>query len=310
MKYWTRSRVATLAAFTLSLSVALAGCGNHRSEAPPNSEAIVPPAGTVAPLETRLSTDAATPTEPTPTLTDVPRPTPTATVVPSPTPGDPGSVSVPILLYHHIRDTAGPVRYSVGVQRFEEQLDALVAAGYHTVTVEDVVNAMRQGAPLPLRPVVLTFDDGNRDILDNAFPLMQARGMVGVVYVVANRMACDVCIRGEDLRSLRAAGWEIGSHGLTHQPLVDLRAGAQAAEIGGSKERLEAALGETIDSFAYPFGLVSDESLNLLIQAGYTSGVGLGITNTHHKNDLYYLSRREVRGTYDLQAFRALLAPP
>jgi len=304
------SRLARLTAFALSLSVALTGCGNPRSGALLNPQALVQPAGTVAPTGTVLPVGPSTPGKPTPTLTTVPELTPTATVVPSATPGEPRSVSVPILLYHHIRDASRPVRYSVGVERFEGQLDDLVAAGYHTVTVEDVVNAIRQGTPLPPRPVVLTFDDGNRDILDNAFPLMQARGMVGVVYVIAGRLACDVCLRAEDLRSLRSEGWEIGSHGLTHQSLVDLPAGDQAAEILGSKEKLEAALGEAIDSFAFPFGLVSNESLSLVIQAGYTAGVGLGISNSHDVNDLYYLSRREVRGTYDLQAFRALLAAP
>jgi hypothetical protein len=52
---------------------------------------------------------------------------------------------------------------------------------------------------------------------------------------------------------------------------------------------------------------VTEASLLAVMRAGYTSGAGLGISNLHRPNDLFYLSRREVRGTYELQAFAALL---
>ena len=260
----------------------------------------------VAPATAPLSTSPPAPASPAVTPTPAGAPTDDA----SPPPFHPGPVAVPILLYHHVRDTLQPVRYTLDPERFEAQLDDLVAGDYHTITVQDLVDAIRIGAPLPERPVVLTFDDGNRDVLDQAFPRMQARGMVGVIYIVGNRIGADGFLASLDLRSLRDAGWEIGSHGMTHVALPDLPAGTLADEIEGSKTAIEAALGEPIHSFAYPFGVITAESLSLVIQAGYTSGAGLGILNEHRPDGLFYLSRREVRGTYDLEAFRALLGQP
>jgi peptidoglycan/xylan/chitin deacetylase (PgdA/CDA1 family) len=219
----------------------------------------------------------------------------------------PRAVTVPILLYHHILADTPLVRYTVAAQRFEQQLDYLIAHGYQTITLQDLLDAIRAGATLPDHPVVLAFDDGNQEVLELAYPRMQARGMVGVVYVVGNRIGVEGFLDAEGLQTLREAGWEIGSHGMTHRSLEDLSAEDLAREVVLSKAVIETALGEPIHSFAYPFGTVTEASLLAVMRAGYTSGAGLGISNLHRPNDLFYLSRREVRGTYELQAFAALL---
>ena len=288
----------------------MAGCartGQAAARDPdPASRTTVPPTTIVAPATVPRSTSPPAPA--TSALTPTPAGAPKDDA--SPPPSHPGPVTVPILLYHHVRASAPLVRYSLDARRFETQLDDLVAHEYHTITMQDLVNAIRTGAPLPERPVLITFDDGNRDVLDQAFPRMRARGMVGVIYVVGNRIGADGFLTREDLRSLRDAGWEIGSHGMTHVALSDLPAETLADEIEGSKTAIEAALGEPIHSFAYPFGVITEESLLLVIRAGYTSGAGLGIRNEHRPDGLFYLSRREARGTYGLEAFRALLGPP
>jgi peptidoglycan/xylan/chitin deacetylase (PgdA/CDA1 family) len=97
---------------------------------------------------------------------------------------------------------------------------------------------------------------------------------------------------------------------MTHRSLADLSGEDLAREIVLSKTAIETALGEPIHSFAYPFGIVTEESLLAVISAGYTSGAGLGLGNVHWPDGLFYLSRREVRGTYEQQALAALLGAP
>jgi peptidoglycan/xylan/chitin deacetylase (PgdA/CDA1 family) len=97
---------------------------------------------------------------------------------------------------------------------------------------------------------------------------------------------------------------------MTHLALADLTGEDLAKEVGRSKTVIEAALGEPIHSFAYPFGIVTGESLLAVMRAGYTSGAGLGLGNVHRPDGLFYLSRREVHGTYELQTFEALLGLP
>jgi peptidoglycan/xylan/chitin deacetylase (PgdA/CDA1 family) len=66
--------------------------------------------------------------------------------------------------------------------------------------MQDLVNASQIGAPLPDRPAMLTFDDGNQDLMEMAYPRMQARGMVGVVYVVGNRIGVEGFLNAESLQ--------------------------------------------------------------------------------------------------------------
>jgi peptidoglycan/xylan/chitin deacetylase (PgdA/CDA1 family) len=290
-----------------ALAMIAAGCSGQPT-AGSSAVASASPTGTgPAPLAT---TPADGPVEAAARLTQTATPAPldlAGTAEDFPVRKYPRSVTVPILLYHHISIETPPVRYTIAVQRFEEQLDYLVAHDYETITMQDLVDAIRIGMPLPSRPVMLTFDDGNQDLFELAFPRMQARGMVGVAYVVGNRIGVEGFLDVESLQALREAGWEIGSHGMTHRALADLNAKEVAVEVVDSKRVIETALGEPIYSFAYPFGIVSEESLLAVLDAGYTSGAGLGLWNEHRPDGLFYLTRREVHGTFGMEQFAGLL---
>jgi hypothetical protein len=70
---------------------------------------------------------------------------------------------------------------------------------------------------------------------------------------------------------------------------------------------LENALDVTIKTFAYPFGLFDPTVAGRVQEYGYQAAVGLGTSTTHTLATLYYLNREEVRSTYDIKAFEALL---
>ncbi len=266
------------------------------------------------------ASSAATPTSlPTRTSTFPSAPLPSSTLSPappSPTPVvglrkfGPGQLSIPILLYHHIAPTPTPSRYTVSPEAFEQQLSYLQAAGYHTITMAQFTRAMQVGAWLPDRPIVLTFDDGNLDNYQYALPRLQAHGMVGVLYMVANRIGVEGYLSAEQLLALVAAGWEIGGHTMTHVDLTRLGAERLRVEIHDSRLALQKALGVPVESFAYPFGKVNAIVVQKVVAYGYLSAAGIGISVIHAPDTLYYLDRREVRGSYGLEAFEALLLQP
>ena len=244
----------------------------------------------------------------TPTVTDTPTLVPSPTAKPTPTwaMNPPGSATVPILLYHHISDEAPGSRYYITLADFQQEMKALKDWGYTAITASVLVDALREGAPLPPRPVVITFDDGHQSVYDNAFPIMKNLGQVGVLYIVANRLESKDFMDTDELKEMISAGWEIGSHSMSHPDLtasgVNLR-----TEIHDSKTLLEDALGIKITSFAYPFGTINAEVANKTSSYGYLAGMGLGITWQHNLDTLYYLSRIEIYGGTDLQGFAAKL---
>jgi hypothetical protein len=100
-------------------------------------------------------------------------------------------VHVPILMYHVIADAPPDARYPglwVPKRRFAEQMFVLREAGYRAVTMRQVLDAWTTGAELPAKPIVVSFDDGNRTHLEGAGPMLEALGWPGVLNLELNNL--------------------------------------------------------------------------------------------------------------------------
>ena len=205
--------------------------------------------------------------------------------------------AVPLLGFHAVVPAPGPL--DVSPANFAAQLDALAGSGFHTVSLNAALDAADRGSPLPARPIVLTFDDGTADAFSNALPILRARGMTATFFVVSGWLAEDEAHRklepqendqaGQswpvltwpELRALRDAGMEIGSHSRTHPRLPELNDDATLEELTASKRELEAGLAIPIDLFAYPYNSLRSHTEKLVERAGYRAAVA----GQDHGND-------------------------
>ena len=105
------------------------------------------------------------------------------------------------------------------------------------------------------------------------------------------------------------AGWEIGSHTLTH-PVDFLTLGKDAlrSEIVDSRAQLEELLSVPVLSFAYPFGDVSPSAVDYVHFAGYEAAMGAtGYSWGQGKGNLFVLQRCEIKGSDDAKSFTRFL---
>lgn len=264
---------------------------------------------TAIPTATITITPTITPTStptPEPTLTPTPTKTPTPTATPTWVFNPPGKVTAPILLYHHVADNSPGNRYYITPQVFEQQMRNLAEWGYTSITISVLVEALVHGADLPARPVVITFDDGNLDVYQNAFPIMKKYGFVGTFYIVADRLEAKDFVNQQQLTELVQAGWEIGSHTMSHVDLTKAHDNLHR-EMRESRAALEQALGVKVTTIAYPFGAIDSAVADAAQEYGYLAGVGLGVLNEHTWGNLYYLSRSEVQNSYTPEQFAKML---
>lgn len=92
---------------------------------------------------------------------------------------------VPILLYHSFtNDPKVDVNTVVKAEKFDGQMQLLKDNGYHTVNYYDLINYVYHGLPLPEKPVLITFDDGYRDNLEIAAPILKKYGFKATISVV------------------------------------------------------------------------------------------------------------------------------
>jgi peptidoglycan/xylan/chitin deacetylase (PgdA/CDA1 family) len=295
------------------LALFLLECGGLTLIAPP-----APPSPTfsTSPLPSPTQFPTVTPIvfpTSTPTVPPSETPLPTLTFVPTLTPEPqwnlqgPGEVVVPILLYHHVGfSLQGDTTYYIAPDVFDKQMNLLYQWGYRTMSVELLVRAIKEGAELPPKPILLTFDDGSETIYEHALPSMQRYNFTGVSYVVYNYIGTTNYMSADQIRALYAAGWEVGSHSLGHRDLT-VNPSRQMDEIVESRRRLESLLGIPVLSFAYPFGAYDSDSLHYVHQAGYIAAMGLGNESLQGNKNLFYLYRQAVKGSDDLRKFALYL---
>jgi len=282
----------------------LTACSGASVEAAPRTT------GTVSPYLSPTLTDSFI-HRVTVTPTSTPSVTPTSTASPVPTPTwvmmGPNQVTFPILLYHRIDVPPINSQYYVEPEKFEEQMKLLYEWEYTPVTIETLIKAIREGAELPPRPVIITFDDGHLDNYTTAFPIMQKFGFTGVLYIVGNYMGTEGYMTAAQIHEMVIAGWEVGSHSMNHLDLQKLDQESQVVEIVDSREKLEAEIDVPVRTFAYPFGLMNDSAGSLVHKAGYVAAMGLGYTHDQGLANMFFLQRRDIKGTYDLKQFSAFL---
>ncbi|GAB4505424.1 MAG: hypothetical protein Fur0043_24190 [Anaerolineales bacterium] len=260
------------------------------------------PTDTPAPPPPPTGTATVTPTFTlAPTFTASPSPTTTRVVQ------GPDAVIVPILLYHRIAVSPIDSQYYVPPEKFEAQMKLLRDWEYTVIPIELLVKAIKEGAELPPRPIIITFDDGDLSVYTTAFPIMQKYGLTGVVYIVGNYMNTDGYLSAEQIKELAAAGWEVGSHSRSHRELPKLPPEVQREEIVQARIDLQEATGSPVTTFAYPFGLMNNAVGSYVHFAGYIAAMGLGFTSDQGKSNLYWLQRRDVKGQYDIKQFAAFL---
>lgn len=108
-------------------------------------------------------------------------------------------------------------------------------------------------APIPRGKICITFDDGRSSDYEVAFPAMTAAGIKGTSFVITSKVDQPTYLNKSQLLEMEAAGWEIGSHTVSHVNLREIPAATAIEEMANSKATLE-SWGLTVDTFAYPFG--------------------------------------------------------
>jgi peptidoglycan/xylan/chitin deacetylase (PgdA/CDA1 family)/glycosyltransferase involved in cell wall biosynthesis/2-polyprenyl-3-methyl-5-hydroxy-6-metoxy-1,4-benzoquinol methylase len=175
--------------------------------------------------------------------------------------------SVPILMYHRIA-ADGPVpleRFRVAPDLFASQMAMLHRAGYRTIGLEDWIGAMARREPLPGKPIILTFDDGYRDFLTAAMPVLRVHGFSATVFLVAERIGGSATwdaeakepaplLSWDEVCVLHEAGIEFGCHSSVHRPMTGMSRAELAKDTVLARAILEERLTISVKTLAYPYG--------------------------------------------------------
>jgi peptidoglycan/xylan/chitin deacetylase (PgdA/CDA1 family) len=179
---------------------------------------------------------------------------------PVPRGGEPGTATVPILVYHVInaapaQSGASPALY-VSAEEFSSQMDALNADGWHAVTLDQLEAYWTRGVPLaPGKPIVITFDRGYASQYTNALPILKRLGWVAVENLQLTGLPpSDGGLTDSQIRGLIAAGWELDTLGMSDADLITLDSEQLRHEVATARQTLRSRYGAPVNWFSYPSG--------------------------------------------------------
>ncbi|HOG45047.1 MAG TPA: polysaccharide deacetylase family protein [Anaerolineae bacterium] len=205
---------------------------------------------------------------------------------------------IPILMYHYVQRIQGdPGRYgkdcSVSPEEFAAQLDLIGELGGHVVPLGSAVEYLAHGAPLPPRPLVLTFDDTGTNVYRVVAPILRERGLTATLFVIAGFVGSGSrhYTGWEELRALAGQGFTLGSHSYSHPYCNSLSPGTAAQELAGSRQMIAAETGSEPQFFAYPYGVYSAATIAQLAECGYQAALAIGPSVYQSRSRLMGLSR-------------------
>lgn len=223
----------------------------------------------------------------------------------------PERLSVPILVYHNIRnDKAGQPPssriYEVTPAEFDAQMALVAEQGFTPVSFAQLDAALEGRAQLPTKPMIITLDDGTLPHYTTAFPILQKHGLTATFFVFTHAMDANPnYMTWAQLAEMRDAGMDIQSHTVLHPYLAKADDALLAAELGDSRAELIDQLGVDGVVVAYPFGQRDARVDAAAAAAGYRLGRGLRQTNSFAPADRYDLPARIITG--DLKSFATFL---
>lgn len=210
---------------------------------------------------------------------------------------------VAVMMYHHVnascveRDKIN----TVSPASFARQMEFLSRNNFHVLGIDEYVEALVSGRPLPLRSVVITFDDGDKDNFTEAYPVLRRYGFPAAMFVPSNTIGVvapdprDSKMTWPDLREMAAHKITIGSHLMDEEYLPDLPPERQREEIFGSKVALEKGLGHPVLYIAYPTGGFSAGIEAMAREAGYRAAFTTNRGKDRFNRDLFAIRRVHIK---------------
>ncbi len=206
---------------------------------------------------------------------------------------------VSVLMYHMIGDI--PDNGAVLTEaNFRAQLEFIRQNGFHPITMQELYAYVTEGAPLPEKPVCITFDDGYADNFSLVYPLMKEYGYPWTVFVITGDVGKPGRMTWDELREMaESRAVTIASHTATHPHLAEISAEEARADILAAQQALREKLGIENRWLAFPYGSFDSEVIDIAKSLGIQMVVTSDSGRVHTGDNPYTLRRAWIGNEVD-----------
>ena len=208
---------------------------------------------------------------------------------------------VPILCYHQVRNwksTDGQMGkdYTVEIQNFKDQMKMLADSGYNTILPDQLYAYLNEGAKLPSKPIMLTFDDTVLDQYTVVNPTLKKYGFKAAYFImtvsIGKKGKFVNYMSAEQIKTLADEGNTIGSHTYDHKNFKKYEGKDWEEQLDKPTKKLEEITGKKIEYFAYPFGLWNAAGIPELKKRGFK--MAFSLADKRDEKDPLFTVRRII----------------
>jgi glycosyltransferase involved in cell wall biosynthesis/peptidoglycan/xylan/chitin deacetylase (PgdA/CDA1 family) len=223
---------------------------------------------------------------------------------------------VPILMYHAFSEDGNQKsQYILPLRCFSQQMAWLKRLNYRVISLEEYLLYRTNYELLPARSVIITIDDGYKEIATLVSPILKRYGFPATIFIVTDKIGgCNDWTEHDGLQGRQLLTWKeihqlahqeirFGAHTRTHPMLTNISVEDARDEIEGSKAQLESSLNQVISTFAYPFGEFNSTVEALVEQAGFMGGCSVEPGLNTSATPITALRRIEINRSYSLPQF-------
>ncbi len=217
--------------------------------------------------------------------------------------------SAVILMYHRFGESDYPST-SISIARFEAHLAELKRGGYRVMALPDIVNALKNGTPLPDRAIGITVDDAYLSAYTEAWPRLKAAGFPLTLFVATDPVDDSTrrYMSWRQIARLKAEGVTIGSQTASHLHMAAATAAANRRDLEKAKGRFIAEIGAAPELIAYPYGEAGLKVMAMARADGFVAGFGQHSGVAGKYSNMYYLPRFALNEKYGgLDRFRLIV---
>lgn len=166
-----------------------------------------------------------------------------------------------ILVYHHVSDST-PFSTSISPTKFREHLQFFKDNQMSILSLEQALALLNSHNALPERSIVITFDDGYKNIYEQAWPLLKEYDYPFTIFISTDSIDQRYAnmLTWDQLREMKTQGVTIANHSSDHGHLATLMPTQEYLEevrvnIAHAQSRIQEELNiEPLKWFAYPYG--------------------------------------------------------
>lgn len=235
----------------------------------------------------------------TPPVSPVPTSIPTLIPTPTSAPLVGYCLNVPVLMYHHIQPNAkaqenGQQTLSVDNGEFDLQMGYLVSQGYSIISAQQLTDALINHSALLPKSVVVTMDDGYKDIYTYAFPILQKYHIRANLAVISGLVGGTDYVSWEEIKEMSDSGLvQMLNHTWSHHAIAYGSEDKAKYEIKTASQQLQDYTGQNINVFVYPFGVFNKDAISILQASGIKSA--FSEIPGHWQCDSFVMALRRTR---------------